>query len=119
MRKYLLLAVAGTVAAALAPIALVPIALADDASNAVTCLRTDRIDRFSYVDRQTIRAKDRAGQAYTVTLRNLCGYRKLAQALSYEPWQLGQCLDAGDVLVSENGSACFVESVSLAEAPEG
>lgn len=84
-----------------------------------SCLPVNAIDSFSYVDRQTIRAVTRDGTAYSVTLGNRCGYRKTNVTLIYDPARLGTCLDHGDVVYAEDGSACFVDTVAVAPAPAG
>lgn len=85
--------------------------LPSNVSAAEQCLETSRLEQFSFVEPTIIKASVRGGADYTVTMNDACPRLNSDVLPIMEKWHFGRCIDAGDIVVLNNGGVCRVESV--------
>lgn len=83
------------------------------ASNKGSCLRAHNLDRLTTVVEGTLLAKSRTGKHYTVALKGACpSLRKPSRHYTVRFGSRWDCFDHDDVLVFNDGTLCFIASVT-------
>jgi len=80
-----------------------------------TCVYYRDIQSMKHIDTESMLITTKGREKYVVTFGNICTAGQHAEPFTLDRFQLGTCVDAGDVFSTGGASApCRVESVSRA-----
>ncbi len=80
-----------------------------------TCVYYRDIQSMNHIDTGSMLITTTRREKYVVTFGNICTAGQHAEPFTFDRFQLGTCVDAGDVFSTGGASApCRVESVSRA-----